>query len=254
LRKPPFGADLTPHFLFSRPVPNSAPSSQYRFGMTYDGQLAPHHGDDMAPNDGAAVGAAGPGTVFFAGPDDVTIFGAREDFYGNVVVIQMDQTWEGRALFTLYGHLQATTVQTGQHVNTGDLIGYVGATGVAYGPHLHFEVRIDEPYNYYSSVRNPELWYQPIPNAGVVAGRVIDANGRFIPGVRLFINCKDALRFVDTYWDQGTPPDPWIAENFAVSDVPNGNCNVSTTVKGKTYTTSVYVPPGEIGFVIIQAE
>jgi murein DD-endopeptidase MepM/ murein hydrolase activator NlpD len=222
--------------------------------MTYDGQLAPHHGADMAPSLGAAVGAAGPGTVFFAGPDDVTVFGFRENFYGNVVVIQMADSWEGRALYTLYGHLQAVTVSAGQTVNTGDLIGYVGATGVAYGPHLHFEVRQDDPYNYFSAVRNPELWYAPIPGAGAIAGRVINAAGRFIPGARVFINCKDALRFVDTYWDQGTPPDTWLVENFAVSDIPEGNCNVSVTVNDQTYSTSVYVPPQAVAFVIIQTE
>lgn len=254
LKKPPFEVKVTPHFLFVRPVPNSAPSSQYRFGMTYDGQLAPHHGEDSAPGFGIAVGAAGPGTVLWAGDDLTTVFGVRENFYGNLVVIQMDATWEGRTLYTLYGHLQSTTVTVGQVVNTGDLVGYTGDAGVAYGAHLHFEVRLDDPYDYFSSVRNPSLWYQPIPNAGALAGRVINAKGRFIPGARIFINCKDSLRFVDTYWDQGTPPDNWLVENFAISDIPNGNCNVSTTINGKTYSTSVYVPPSQVAFVVIQTE
>ena len=88
----------------------------------------------------------------------------------------------------------------------------------------------------------------------MIAGRLINAEGRFIPGARIFITCKDALRFVDTYWDQGTPPDNVLVENFAMSDIPQGNCNVETTVNGKLYRTSVYVPPGEVAFVIIQTD
>lgn len=254
LRKPPFEIKVTPHFLFTRAVPNSAPSSQYRFGMTYNGQLSPHHGEDSAPGMGIAVGAAGPGTVFWAGDDLTTIFGAHENFYGQLVVIQMADAWDGHTIYTLYGHLSVITATVGQVVNTGDLIGYTGDMGVAFGPHLHFEVRLDDPYNYYSSVRNPALWYKPNPGAGVIAGRIIGPNGRFIPGARVFINCKDALRFVDTYWDQGTPPDNTMAENFAISDIPNGNCNVSVSVNGKSYTTSVYVPPQDIAFVVIQVD
>ncbi|MEK7784826.1 MAG: M23 family metallopeptidase, partial [Chloroflexota bacterium] len=254
LKKPPASVTNEPHLIFDRPVPNSAPSSQYRFGMTYDGRLAPHHGLDMAPVLGAMVGAAGPGAVFFAGPDDTQVFGTKENFYGNVVVLQMNETWEGHTIFTLYGHLDSVAVAAGQQVNTGDLIGIVGATGIAYGPHLHFEVRLDDPYSYFGSVRNPELWYRPLNGGGVIAGRLINAEGRFIPGARVFITCKDALRFVDTYWDQGTPPDNVLVENFAMSDIPQGNCNLETTVNGKLYHTSVYVPPGEVAFVVIQTE
>jgi len=254
LKKPPYDTRFKPHLLFVRPIANTAPSSQYRFGMTFDGQLAPHHGADMAPGLGIEIGAAGPGTVFWAGDDLTQTFGTKTDFYGNLVVIQMNETWEGHAIYTLYGHLQAVTVAVGQQVNTGDLIGYTGSAGVAYGPHLHFEVRLDDPYSYFGAVRNPELWYKPIDGAGVIAGRVINASGRFIPGARLFINCKDSLRFVDTYWDQGTPPDNWMMENFAMSDIPNSVCNIETTINGKTYRTSAYVPPGEIAFVVIQTD
>jgi murein DD-endopeptidase MepM/ murein hydrolase activator NlpD len=254
LKTPPLSVTNEPHFLFDRPVPNSAPSSQYRYGMTYDGRLAPHHGTDSVPASGIAVGAAGPGVVFWAGDDLTQVFGTKENFYGNLVVLKMNEVWEGHTIYTLYGHLSSVAVAVGQGVNTADLLGYTGDAGVAYGPHLHFEVRLDDPYSYFGSVRNPELWYKPIPGAGVIAGRLINADGRFIAGARLFITCKDALRFVDTYWDQGTPPDNVLVENFAVSDIPQGNCNVETTVNGKLYRTSVYVPPGEVGFVIIQTE
>jgi len=254
LKKPPVSVTNEPHLIFVRPVPNSAPSSQYRYGMTYEGRLAPHHGTDSVPAPGIAVGAAGPGTVFWAGDDLTQVFGTKENFYGTLVVLKMNDAWEGHTIYTLYGHLSSVAVAVGQQVNTNDLLGYTGDSGVAYGAHLHFEVRLDDPYSYFDSVRNPELWYKPIVGAGVIAGRLINTDGRFIPGARIFITCKDALRFVDTYWDQGTPPDNVLVENFAVSDIPQGNCNVETGVNGKLYRTSVYVPPGEVGFVIIQTE
>ncbi|MBI5293385.1 MAG: M23 family metallopeptidase [Chloroflexi bacterium] len=254
LRRPPVGVTNEPHLLFARPVANSAPSSQYRFGMSYDGRLAPHHGVDTAPGLGIPIGAAGPGTVFWAGDDLTEVFGTKNDFYGNLVVVKMEAVWNGHTVYTLYGHMSQVAATVGQVVATGDLLGFTGSAGVAYGPHLHFEVRLDDPYSYFGAVRNPELWYKPIPGAGIIAGRLINGAGRFVPGARLFINCKDALRFVDTYWDQGTPPDDVLVENFAVSDIPQGNCNIETTVRGIRYATSVYVPPGEIAFVIIQTQ
>lgn len=254
LKKPPFDVKVTPHFLFVRPVPNSAPSSQFRFGMTYNGLLAPHHGEDSAPGMGIQVGAAGPGTVYWAGDDLTTVFGVHTNYYGQLVVLQMSDSWQGHTIYTLYGHLNTIAVSVGQVVNTGDLLGTTGDMGVAFGPHLHFEVRLDDPLGFFTAVRNPSLWYKPIPGAGALAGRVINAAGRFIPGVRVFINCKDALRFVDTYWDQGTPPDDWLMENFAMSDIPQGVCNVSALINGKSYVTSVYIPPGDLAFVVIQTD
>jgi len=57
--------------------------------------------------------------------------------YGNYIQIE-----HGGDIETRYGHLSAYAVVAGDHVHKGDLIGYVGATGDATGPHLHYEVRI----------------------------------------------------------------------------------------------------------------
>jgi murein DD-endopeptidase MepM/ murein hydrolase activator NlpD len=232
---------------------NNVPSTLYRFGMTYDQRLSPHRGVDLANNTGTPVVAVGPGTVFYAGEDIETLFGPKPDFYGRVVVVKMDRQWAGHTIYALYGHLESTAVAVGQPVSSGDVLGSVGSTGVALGPHLHFETRQDDPYDY-SSVRNPELWYSPFSNRGVLAGRVLDANGQFMPGTRVSLECNDgASRYVETYWNQYTPPDDVLVENFVISDLPVGTCSISATLFEQLVQKVVEIRPGELSTVVLQA-
>ncbi len=85
-----------------------------------------HHGLDIAGEEGAPVRAAGPGTVAFAG---------RLGVYGNAVIV------DHGARRTLYGHLSGFAVAAGDVVERGEVLGYLGSSGRASGPHLHFEVR-----------------------------------------------------------------------------------------------------------------
>jgi len=89
-----------------------------------------HEGVDMAAPLGTPIRASGDGTVDFAG---------TSNGYGNLVVLKH---WSNYS--TAYGHMSRFTsgLHRGQHVNQGDVIGYVGATGWATGPHLHYEFRI----------------------------------------------------------------------------------------------------------------
>ena len=89
-----------------------------------------HKGIDFAVPAGTPVMAAGNGTVIFAGP-------AGE--YGNLVVIN-----HGNNYATAYGHLSrfATGLRPGAHVSQGDVVAYSGMTGLATGPHLHYEIRV----------------------------------------------------------------------------------------------------------------
>jgi murein DD-endopeptidase MepM/ murein hydrolase activator NlpD len=86
-----------------------------------------HAGIDIAAPHGAAVRAAAAGTVLFAG-----WYGG----YGKLVVVD-----HGEGTSTLYGHLSAILVTVGTRVTRDQVIGRVGSTGYATGPHLHFEVR-----------------------------------------------------------------------------------------------------------------
>ncbi|MHB8625681.1 MAG: peptidoglycan DD-metalloendopeptidase family protein [Aggregatilineales bacterium] len=90
-----------------------------------------HSGIDLAKPTGTPVFAAGTGTVIFAGWSD---WG-----YGNSIVIAHTPT-----LMTLYGHLSQIDVSCGQSVKRGQLIGNVGSTGNSTGPHLHFEIRVNQ--------------------------------------------------------------------------------------------------------------
>ncbi|MBN2654662.1 MAG: peptidoglycan DD-metalloendopeptidase family protein [Nitrospirae bacterium] len=96
----------------------------------------PHHGLDYTAAAGTPVSSVGDGTIIFKG---------RKGQYGNLIIIRHKNGWG-----TYYGHLSkfAKGIKRGSRVGQGDLIGYVGSTGLATGPHLHYEVRINnKPVN-----------------------------------------------------------------------------------------------------------
>lgn len=108
------------------------------FGMrnhpVYGGRRG-HNGIDYGAPTGTPVRTVGDGVVEFAGV---------QSGYGNVIYIQHRNKQDT----TVYGHLSRIDVKAGQTVTQGDKIGEVGATGVATGPHLHFEFRVNgEPRN-----------------------------------------------------------------------------------------------------------
>ena len=90
----------------------------------------PHLGTDFAAPQGTPVRTIGDGVITFAG---------REGDYGNMVEVRHPNGFTSR-----YGHLSgfASLTHVGARVTQGEYIGYVGATGLATGPHLHFEVRL----------------------------------------------------------------------------------------------------------------
>src|SRR3954451_4255695 len=88
-----------------------------------------HEGLDIGVGYGTPIEAAASGTVVYAG---------WESGYGNFVVID-----HGNGLATAYGHQSSIAVHVGEPVSQGQVIGYVGCTGHCFGPHLHFEVRVN---------------------------------------------------------------------------------------------------------------
>jgi murein DD-endopeptidase MepM/ murein hydrolase activator NlpD len=96
----------------------------------------PHHGLDYSAPAGTPVSAVGEGTVQFAG---------YKGQYGKLVIIKHTNGWR-----TYYGHLSkiANGIRTGKKIHQEQVIGRVGSTGLATGPHLHYELRINnKPVN-----------------------------------------------------------------------------------------------------------
>ena len=93
-----------------------------------------HSGMDIDGERGQPVVAPGNGTVVWAG---------YKGGYGNMIDVD-----HGNGLITRYGHMSKLEAQVGQNVTRGQLIGYIGSTGRSTGPHLHFELRLnDRPIN-----------------------------------------------------------------------------------------------------------
>jgi murein DD-endopeptidase MepM/ murein hydrolase activator NlpD len=115
---------------FEWPIPGPVESGFGSRRHPVYGGTRPHTGLDVDAERGDPVAAAAAGTVSYAG---------WKSGYGQTVVITHDEHTT-----TLYAHLSAIGVAIGAQVALGQQIGQVGETGVATGPHLHFEVRIDD--------------------------------------------------------------------------------------------------------------
>ncbi|WP_404367916.1 OapA family protein [Marinobacter sp.] len=110
-----------------------------------------HKGTDYAARTGTPIKAAGDGKVILAG---------RKGGYGKAVVLQ-----HGNNITTLYGHMNGFTpgIRSGKYVKQGQIIGYVGSTGLATGPHLHYEFRVNGAHRNPVTVKLPDA--APIPKA-----------------------------------------------------------------------------------------
>ena len=106
-----------------------------QFGHRVDpitGEVSSHTGTDIACAEGTPILAAADGTVIVA--NGLDSWGGSYGYY-----IQIDH---GGGLETLYAHCSSICVTTGQQVQAGEVIGYVGHTGRVTGNHLHFETRL----------------------------------------------------------------------------------------------------------------
>jgi peptidoglycan DL-endopeptidase CwlO len=99
---------------------------------TINGSYEYHPGIDIAVPSGTPIRAAAAGTVIFTEPE------SSSGGYGNYTCID-----HGGGLSTCYAHQETFAVSAGQQVSQGQIIGYSDCTGYCFGPHLHFEVRID---------------------------------------------------------------------------------------------------------------
>ncbi len=144
------------------PIPYARLSS--KFGARKHpvlGTMRMHKGVDYAASTGTPIMAAGDSRVEFIG---------WQRGYGNVVILN-----HGRGYTTLYGHMSRTAkLRRGQSVPQGTVIGYVGSTGLATGPHLHYEFRVNGVHRNPLSITMPPP--EPLAGAQLASYRTYTAN------------------------------------------------------------------------------
>src|SRR5512140_3134132 len=148
----------------------------------------------------------------------------------------------------VYGSMHQVNVIEGQHVETGDLLGWVGATGRVTGPHLHFEVRIGE--NSFFTTRNPELWLVPPIGWGIIAGRMMDTNEQPIYDQQLIITdpVQEQNWFAWSYGKTVVNSDPYYQENVLIGDLPAGSYVLRAAFAGMNFSIPIEVKAGMVNY------
>lgn len=125
-------------------------------------RIRAHKGTDYAASTGTPVKAAGDGKIINA---------RNKGGYGKTVIIQ-----HGNKITTLYAHLNgyARGIQEGRRVKQGQVIGYVGSTGLASGPHLHYEFQVNGVHKNPVNVNLPHA--EPIPKDQLARFKLLTNN------------------------------------------------------------------------------
>lgn len=241
------------HFFFTRPIAADQvnwPIADYRYGGVFFGINVVHTGVDISAPKDTPIHAAGAGTIVWA---DWGLFaetpGNQNDPYGLAVAIRHDFGYNDQQLYTIYAHMNSLNVIRGQHVEVGDVIGFVGATGATTGPHVHFEVRM--PNNSFFYTYNPELWIAPPQGWGVLAGRIMDLKGELLQQVEVKVSPEQGGRTftVRTYGKKGAAnSDPYYNENMVLGDLPAGIYKISFEYEDKVVQTWVEIFPGQVSY------
>lgn len=243
------------HFRFQRPVlPADNPhlDQTYTYGSTMGGNFQQHQGVEFNVPEGTVIHAIGDGQVALAGEAEA---GAL------TVVILHDESIEGQVVWSTYYHNSYLLVETGELVSAGQPIARAGNTGRATNDHLHIEIHttpadaevevvVSPEQRYPPFTRNPQLWLEPLPGTGVIAGRVFNAAGEPVPGARVYGVRKPEpsetpFSFAETYEDR-TNPDPVFGEHFAIGDVPAGLYVLGVAVDGAKLWRTVRVESGRV--------
>ena len=226
----------------------------YPYASRADGSYPIHHGVDFVNPMGTSILATAPGTIIVAGDDLREVFGARTDFYGFLIIEELDLRFESKPIYVLYGHLSEIQVQVGQRVEPGDVVGLVGMTGYAEGPHLHLEVRYGE--NDYGETVNPELWLRPHEGQGTLAGVLLSPDDQPIPEARIILyrgnEPNKPFRTIMSYPDKKVNPDPAWGESFCTGELPAGQWVYQIYHKRQLYSDTFDVQPGVTTWLTIR--
>jgi murein DD-endopeptidase MepM/ murein hydrolase activator NlpD len=243
------------------PRDNNRIDQTYRYGSTMGGNFQQHQGVEFNNPDGTPVLASGSGTVVIAG---------RAEAGALTVSIRHDTTVTSKGvvyrLYSTYYHNSSLLVSVGDRVRTGQAISRVGNSGRATNDHLHLELAasptdsvgaiVDSLQRFPPYTTNAELWIEPLPGTGIVAGQVFDAGGVPVPQARIYGIIKrepteTPFSFAETYGDKGHSH-PLYGEHFAVGDVPEGRYTIGTEIDGKRVLRTVTVKPGLLTWVVFR--
>lgn len=240
------------------PLPEAERNTGYPYGSDGSGRYLLHNGLDMVIEDERWAGAVADGMVVVARDDVDELFGWRCDWYGELVVIRLDELWAGRPVYALYGHIRDVQVFEGQRVQRGDPVARQGTAGVAVVAHLHLEVRVGE--NTFGATQNPLLWVEPPAGSGVIAGRLIDPDGHAWQGITVtLIDRSGTADFTNTWSYLDDPqhlirPSAGYAENFVFGPVAAGSYDVYTKIQGVEYRQPIEVADGQVSVVEMVTE
>lgn len=249
----PWALSTHDHFYFTRPIAADEvnwPVADYRYGAQLGETGTIHTGVDIPAKLGTPVLAAGDGTVAWAGwglfsgqPNDI------KDPYGQAIAIRHDFGYQDHTLYTIYAHLSQIDVTEGQWVQSGQPIGQVGQTGFATGPHLHFEVRVDD--STFFTTRNPELWLVPPEGWGVLVGRVMSTGGVLMHYQQVIVRSADNPNqywIVSTYGPELVHSDDYYQENLVLSDLPAGQYVMQIPYFGYYFNFDIEIQPGQVTY------
>lgn len=226
----------------------------YRYGSTMGGNFQQHQGVEFNNPAGTPVRSIADGTVVFAGAAEA---GA------NTVAIRHDARDGDRYVYSVYYHNSSLDVRNGEQVTRGQVIARVGNTGRATNDHLHLEVHnttssdssaiVNPAERFPAHTVNPQLYVEPLPGTGVVAGRVLDAAGQPVQGARIYglvqpFPEETPLSFVETYRERAHP-DPLYGENFAIGDIPAGNYLIGAEIGQARVWRRITVRAGDVTWV-----
>ena len=236
--------------------PGFAYGHTFPYGRDLGGDYIHHHGIDLGGSTGDRIRAGTAGEVVFAGWDEHTTlaYPFYGPFYGNAVIVRLAEplvTATGlQDVYVLYGHLHRVRVKAGYHVAPDTIVGTLGQTGVADGPHLHLEVRIGG--NEYANTVNPLLWITPPAGTGTVAVRLVSAANRIWEAARINLAANDGTVRYQTMSYQlepGIQHDPWWGETAVFGAVREGAYTVFVTIRGERVSAPVLVTAGQTTFV-----
>ncbi|MGD8397546.1 MAG: M23 family metallopeptidase, partial [Anaerolineae bacterium] len=117
----PTPASATDHLWLLPPIGPEAegdrrPGTYFPYGSTGGGRYHLHHGVDYMNPAGTPILAAAAGTVIVAGDDAGVVYGAKPDFYGNLVIQELDRRFNGEPVYLLYAHMSQVVAAEGEHL------------------------------------------------------------------------------------------------------------------------------------------